>query len=158
MSDFYRVQLDAFEGPMDLLLYLIRKHEVDLHDIPMSILTDQYLGFLDDLDTIDIDLAGEFLVTAATLMELKSRMLAASLDQVEETDDDESFKDSDTDPRPSLLRSCLRIKSTGTRRVCSVTGRKIGNGGLRCTARRLMTSLCGLRWMRWGNLRSRIWI
>jgi len=109
MSDFYRVQLDAFEGPMDLLLYLIRKHEVDLHDIPMSIITDQYLGFLDELDTIDIDLAGEFLVTAATLMELKSRMLAASIDQSDDPDDDQP-KNPDTDPRAELVAQLLAYK------------------------------------------------
>ena len=56
MSDLYRVKLDSFEGPMDLLLYLIRKHEVDLHDIPLSLIADQYIGFLDDVDRIDIDL------------------------------------------------------------------------------------------------------
>lgn len=109
MSDFYRVQLDAFEGPMDLLLYLIRKHEVDLHDIPMSIITEQYLGFLDELDTIDIDLAGEFLVTAATLMELKSRMLAASIDQSDDIDDDQP-KDPDADPRAELVAQLLAYK------------------------------------------------
>lgn len=108
MSDFYRVQLDAFEGPMDLLLYLIRKHEVDLHDIPLSIITDQYLGFLDDLDTIDIDLAGEFLVMAATLMELKSRMLAAGL--VESDKDEDTDKEPGEDPRAELVRQLLEYK------------------------------------------------
>tara|TARA_R110000737_G_scaffold2923_6_gene8613 strand:- start:78497 stop:79327 length:831 start_codon:yes stop_codon:yes gene_type:complete len=109
MSDFYRVQLDAFEGPMDLLLYLIRKHEVDLHDIPMSIITDQYLGFLDDLDTIDIDLAGEFLVTAATLMELKSRMLAAGINEDDDSSDEKS-KDPTQDPRAELVAQLLAYK------------------------------------------------
>jgi len=109
MSDFYRVQLDAFEGPMDLLLYLIRKHEVDLHDIPMSIITDQYLGFLDELDTIDIDLAGEFLVTAATLMELKSRMLAASTVSSDDSDD-ETPVDPEADPRAELVAQLLAYK------------------------------------------------
>lgn len=109
MSDFYRVELDAFEGPMDLLLYLIRKHEVDLHDIPLSLITDQYLGFLDHLDTIDIDLAGEFLVTAATLMELKSRMLAASLEQSDE-DEDEKPRDAENDPRAELVAQLLAYK------------------------------------------------
>ncbi|MFA6046093.1 MAG: segregation/condensation protein A, partial [Phycisphaerales bacterium] len=70
----YRVRLDVFEGPMDLLLFLIRKDEVDIHDIPISSITDQYLKYLDDLRVhgsalIDIDLAGEVLVVAATLME-----------------------------------------------------------------------------------------
>jgi segregation and condensation protein A len=108
VSDFYRVQLDAFEGPMDLLLYLIRKHEVDLHDIPISIITDQYLGFLDDLDSIDIDLAGEFLVTAATLMELKSRMLA--VDVVERDDVPDDKQEDREDPRAELVRQLLEYK------------------------------------------------
>jgi len=109
MSDFYRVQLDAFEGPMDLLLYLIRKHEVDLHNIPISTITDQYLGFLDQLDAIDIDIAGEFLVTAATLMELKSRMLAASLDQSNDPDEDRP-SDPEADPRAELVAQLLAYK------------------------------------------------
>lgn len=109
MSDFYRVQLDAFEGPMDLLLYLIRKHEVDLHNIPLSLITDQYLGFLEELDSIDIDLAGEFLVTAATLMELKSRMLAAGLTESDAADDDR-IKDPEADPRAELVAQLLAYK------------------------------------------------
>ena len=108
VSDFYRVQLDAFEGPMDLLLYLIRKHEVDLHDIPISIITDQYLGFLDDLDSIDIDLAGEFLVMAATLMELKSRMLAVDVIDRDAAPDVE--KEDQEDPRAELVRQLLEYK------------------------------------------------
>ncbi len=109
MSELYRVQLDAFEGPMDLLLYLIRKHEVDLHDIPLSLITDQYLGFLDQLDSIDIDIAGEFLVTAATLMELKSRMLASSLDQSDESNEDRPT-DPENDPRAELVAQLLAYK------------------------------------------------
>jgi len=109
MSDFYRVQLDAFEGPMDLLLYLIRKHEVDLHNIPLSLITDQYLGFLEELDSIDIDLAGEFLVTAATLMELKSRMLAAGLNETDAAEDDR-VKDPESDPRAELVAQLLAYK------------------------------------------------
>lgn len=108
VSDFYRVQLDAFEGPMDLLLYLIRKHEVDLHDIPISIITDQYLGFLDDLDSIDIDLAGEFLVMAATLMELKSRMLAVDVIDRDAAPDVE--QEDQEDPRAELVRQLLEYK------------------------------------------------
>ncbi len=75
--DDIRVQLDAFEGPLDLLLYLIRRDEVDVADIPIARLTEQYLATLTaaGLDRIDIDTAGEFLVMAATLMEIKSRML-----------------------------------------------------------------------------------
>lgn len=72
----YVVRLDAFEGPMDLLLHLIRREELDIHDIPIARLTDQYLEQLGDIERIDIDLAAEFLVTAATLMEIKSRMIS----------------------------------------------------------------------------------
>jgi len=113
MSDLYRVKLDSFEGPMDLLLYLIRKHEVDLHDIPLSLIADQYIGYLDDVDRIDIDLAGEFLVMATTLMELKSRMLAAQADARDnENNPDEEHPDSEpaNDPRMELVRQLLEYK------------------------------------------------
>ncbi|MHC5115014.1 MAG: segregation and condensation protein A [Planctomycetota bacterium] len=74
-QDDYRVRLDAFQGPLDLLLYLIRRAEVDINDIPVATITDQYLGLLRQVDEIDVELAGEFLVMAATLIELKSRTL-----------------------------------------------------------------------------------
>lgn len=75
IQDEYQVTLDGFCGPLDLLLYLIRRVEVDIHDIPISEITDQYLAFLRQVDDIDIEAAGEFLVMAATLMEIKSRTL-----------------------------------------------------------------------------------
>jgi segregation and condensation protein A len=75
LQEDYQVSLDAFRGPLDLLLYLIRRAEVDIHDIPIARITDQYLAFLNQLDDIDIDVAGEFLVMAATLVEIKSRTL-----------------------------------------------------------------------------------
>ncbi len=113
MSEMYRVRLDTFEGPMDLLLYLIRKHEVDIHDIPISAVTDQYIGFLDELDRIDIDLAGEFLVMASTLMEVKSRILAAEAERKDRGDETEADIDPDepgTDPRAELVRQLLEYK------------------------------------------------
>ena len=70
----YKVSLDAFEGPLDLLLYLIRRDEIDIHDIPVARITGSYLAFLEGeggIDRIDVDLAAEFLVMAATLMEIK---------------------------------------------------------------------------------------
>lgn len=76
MTTDYRVSLDAFEGPLDLLLYLIRRAEIDIHDIPIAQIAEQYMAYLGEVDRIDIDLAGEFLVMAATLMEIKSRMLS----------------------------------------------------------------------------------
>ena len=111
MSYSYRVRLDAFEGPMDLLLYLIRKHEVDLHDIPISLIADQYIGYLDDVDRIDIDLAGEFLVMASTLMELKSRLLASMADAHDAGGgDDEQAREPGADPRMELVRQLLEYK------------------------------------------------
>ena len=73
----YRVTLEAFEGPLDLLLFLVRRAEVDLQDIPISEITDQYLDVLHHTrgDDVDIEQAGEFLVMAATLVEIKSRSL-----------------------------------------------------------------------------------
>jgi len=75
LQEDYRVTLDAFQGPLDLLLFLIRRAEVDIQDIPIAQITDQYLAFLGQVRDIDVDLAGEFLVMAATLIEIKSRTL-----------------------------------------------------------------------------------
>jgi segregation and condensation protein A len=85
LTEDYRVRLEDFEGPLDLLLFLIRKDELDVHDIPIARITDQYLAFLARLGlasakdasnaAVDIDVAGEFLVMAASLMEIKSRMI-----------------------------------------------------------------------------------
>lgn len=72
----YKVRLDQFEGPLDLLLYLIRRAEVDVTSISLARITEQYLAFLDQIHDVDVDNAGEFLVTAATLVELKSRLVS----------------------------------------------------------------------------------
>jgi segregation and condensation protein A len=103
MAD-YRVNLDIFAGPLDLLLYLVRKEEVDIYDIPIAKITDQYLRYLEILKTLDMDLAGDFLVMAATLMEIKSAMLLpkAEPDQLQ----DEDLKD----PRAELIRQLLEYK------------------------------------------------
>ena len=71
----YPVRLQNFEGPLDLLLHLIKKHEVNIYDIPIALITSQYLEYLGLMQELDLDVAGEFLVMAATLMEIKSRML-----------------------------------------------------------------------------------
>lgn len=76
LTDDYTVRLDQFQGPLDLLLYLARKAEVDLIDFPLARIADQYIAHLQGVEHIDIDLAGEFLVMAATLMELKSRLIS----------------------------------------------------------------------------------
>jgi segregation and condensation protein A len=112
MSETYRVHLDAFDGPLDLLLYLIRKHEVDIHDIPIADIAEQYMDSIDDLERVDIDLAGEFLVMAASLMELKSRMLAAdALRKDDQGDAAEERPERDpTDPRAELVKQLLEYK------------------------------------------------
>jgi segregation and condensation protein A len=73
--DAYQVKLDAFEGPLDLLLYLIRKSELNIYDIPISLITEQYLRYIELMQELNLDVAGEFLVMASTLIHIKSRML-----------------------------------------------------------------------------------
>ena len=82
----YEVKLEIFEGPLDLLLHLIRKNEVDIFDIPIATITDQYLGYLDLMKALNISLAGDFLVMASTLIHIKSRMLLPG-GQEEEAED-----------------------------------------------------------------------
>ena len=103
MAD-YRVNLDIFAGPLDLLLYLVRKEEVDIYDIPLAKITDQYLQYAEMLKQFDIDLAGDFLVMAATLMEIKSAML---LPRVEPED---MAAEEAGDPRAELIRQLLEYK------------------------------------------------
>ncbi len=114
-GDEYRVKLDAFEGPLDLLLFLIRKDQLDIHDIPISHITDQYLVYLRDIHTharLDIDEAGEFLVMAATLTEIKSRMLMPKPANAASADAGDSMNASGIveDPRAELVKQLLEYK------------------------------------------------
>jgi segregation and condensation protein A len=95
----YPVRLDKFEGPLDLLLHLIKQHQVDIYDIPIAAITEQYLGYIDMMQELDLDVAGEFLVMAATLIHIKSRMLLPRIDPTQE--------DPDEDPREALVRRLL---------------------------------------------------
>ena len=95
-----RVQLEIFEGPLDLLLHLIKKNEVSITDIPIASITEQYLATLELMETLSLDVAGEFLVMAATLIHIKSRMLLPA--GAEEAEDDEG-----NDPRDELVRRLL---------------------------------------------------
>lgn len=110
----YTVQIDAFQGPLDLLLYLIKRAEVDIVDIPIAAITDQYVSYLKGLDRIDIETAGEFLVMAAMLMEIKSRMLmppeqrAASANAAADSDALSGLDASD--PRYELVMQLLAYK------------------------------------------------
>ena len=97
----YRVKLDAFEGPLDLLLHLIRKNEVDVYDIPISLITEQYLGYLELMQELDLDIAGEFLVMASTLIHVKSRLL------LPRPDPESAGAGPDEDPREMLVRRLL---------------------------------------------------
>jgi len=86
-SDIYKVQLEnIFEGPMDLLVYLIRKNEVNIYDIPISLITDHYLDYIEWMKSMNVDIAGDFLVMAATLVQIKSRMLLPVHDDSDEED------------------------------------------------------------------------
>jgi segregation and condensation protein A len=98
--DAYHVKLDQFEGPLDLLLHLIRKHEVNVYDIPISLITEQYLGYIDLMQEMNLDVAGEFLVMAATLIHIKSRTLLPRPDPAQDDAETE-------DPREALVRRLL---------------------------------------------------
>ena len=101
----YRVNLEIFAGPMDLLLHLVRKEEVDIYEIPVSKITDQYLHYIKVLKSLDIDVAGDFLVMAATLMQIKSAMLLPKAEP-EQADSDEDS----SDPRVQLIHQLLEYK------------------------------------------------
>ena len=71
----YTVKLDAFEGPMDLLMHLIEKNKIDIYDIPMAVITEQYIDYLNRFREFNIEVASEFIVMAATLLQIKSRLM-----------------------------------------------------------------------------------
>ena len=100
----YSVRLNAYTGPLDLLLYLIKRTEVDIYDIPISQITAQYVSYLEVMQEINITVAGEFVLMAATLMEIKSRMLLPreTLEDLQEGEED--------DPRMVLVRQLLEYK------------------------------------------------
>ena len=99
--DAYRVKLDRFEGPLDLLLHLIRKSEVNIYDIPVANITEQYLAFITLMEELNLDVAGEFLVMAATLIHIKSKMLLPR----PETAQDSLLEEED--PRDELVRRLI---------------------------------------------------
>ncbi len=104
-ADDYKVKLESiFEGPMDLLIHLIRKNEVDIYDIPIALITEQYLAYLEWMQMLNIDNVGDFLLMASTLAHIKSRMLLPS----------HGIEDEEEDPRLELVRPLaeyLRIRS-----------------------------------------------
>jgi segregation and condensation protein A len=103
----YRIKLQAFEGPLDLLLFLIRKNELDIYDIPIEQVTRQYLEAIFAMQELDLELAGEFFVMAATLMEIKSRMLLPKdLQAVDPNASDEE----EMDPRWELVHQLIQYR------------------------------------------------
>ncbi len=106
VAEEYKVRLDVFEGPLDLLLYLIRREEIDIHDIPIERVATQYLRYIELMQMLDLDIAGEFLVMAATLMMIKSRMLLPP----EQRTALEGEEDEAGDPRWDLVRRLVEYK------------------------------------------------
>ena len=103
----YQVRLPMFEGPLDLLLHLVKKHELDILDIPIAFITEKYTAYIRLLDELNIDVASEYLLMAATLVHIKSRML---LPNPPADDLDENAEDSDLDPRAELVRRLLEYQ------------------------------------------------
>jgi segregation and condensation protein A len=108
IEEAYQVSLPQFEGPLDLLLHLIQKHELDIFDIPISFVTARYLEYLDVMQALDLDVAAEYLLMAATLAHIKSRMLlpAAPPDESDAAVDGEP----EEDPRAALVRRLLEYQ------------------------------------------------
>lgn len=104
MAD-YRVQLDLFSGPLDLLLYLVRRNEVDVADLPIARMTHQFLQFLEVLEFLDLDLVGDFIVMASTLVEIKSRQVLPRAE--EEAADELPIND---DPSSELIQQLMEYK------------------------------------------------
>src|SRR5437762_1798394 len=97
----YQVELTTFRGPLDLLLFLVKRNEVDITDIPIARLAEQFLEYLNVLQVVDVEMAGEFLVMAATLMEIKSKMLLPRGEEGEKEADD---------PRLELVKQLIEYK------------------------------------------------
>ena len=104
VDSVYQVQLDSFNGPLDLLLHLIRKQEINIYDIPIALITQQYLDYLSLMKNLNLSFAGEFLVMAATLLQIKSRLLLPKDESPADQDGDEE------DPRAELVRQLVEYE------------------------------------------------
>lgn len=103
----YSVKIDAFEGPLDLLLHLINQAEVDIYDIPVAQITDQYVTYIETMQELELDIASEYLVMAATLLAIKSQML---LPKQEELFEEEWTLDEEEDPREELMNRLIEYR------------------------------------------------
>lgn len=102
----YKIILESFEGPMDLLLHLIDKAEIDIYDIPINEITEQYIEYIKKMDQLDLDITSEFLLMAATLLEIKSKMLLPSM----KTSEDKQLEMEEIDPRIELVKRLVEYK------------------------------------------------
>ena len=105
MTKSYQVKVDGFEGPLDLLLHLVNRYEIDIYDIPVSKITDQYMNYIHTMRELELDLASEYLVMAASLLAIKSQMLLPN-PTLEEVDDE----DLEEDPREDLMRKLIEYR------------------------------------------------
>ncbi|QHS24485.1 segregation/condensation protein A [Virgibacillus sp. MSP4-1] len=105
MGEEYLVKLDTFEGPLDLLLHLINRYEIDIYDIPVAQITEQYMGYIHTMQQLELNIASEYLVMAATLIEIKSKMLIPN--QELELEEDEYEEE---DPREDLMRRLIEYR------------------------------------------------
>lgn len=101
----YEIKLDIFEGPLDLLLYLIRKNEIDIYNIPIALITEQYLNYIGVMQSLNLDLAGEYLVLASTLLHIKSKMLLP-VNEDHPGEDEEG-----EDPREELVKQLIEYQA-----------------------------------------------
>ncbi|HTG81567.1 MAG TPA: segregation/condensation protein A [Geobacteraceae bacterium] len=118
----YTVKTESFEGPLDLLLFLIKKNEVDIYNIPIAAITRQYLEYLELMKELNLDIAGEFLVMASTLIQIKSRMLLP-------VQEEEEAEEAEEDPRAELVKRLLeyqRYREAAERlSECELLGREV---------------------------------
>ncbi|KGP72189.1 segregation/condensation protein A [Pontibacillus yanchengensis] len=105
MNQSYTVKIDAFEGPLDLLLHLINHYEIDIYDIPVAEITEQYMAYIHTMQQLELDIASEYLVMAATLIAIKSQMLLPN--QELEVEDEEYEEE---DPREELMRRLIEYR------------------------------------------------
>jgi segregation and condensation protein A len=99
----YKIKLELFEGPLDLLLYLVKRDQLNIYDIPIALVTEQYLAYMELMKFLDLNIAGEFLVMAATLMQIKSQMLLPPVEQ-------DQNQEEQLDPREELVRQLLEYE------------------------------------------------
>ncbi|WP_440895774.1 segregation/condensation protein A [Amphibacillus sp. Q70] len=104
MIESYHVRIDGFEGPLDLLLHLIKQYEIDIYDIPVAEITAQYMAYIDTMQKLDLNIASEYLVMAATLLAIKSEMLLPN----QEIDEDDNYEEGD--PREELIARLIEYR------------------------------------------------